>query len=130
MEDRPSHRPRGAEVAVNMDLDAAKFWFQVAQTLITAALGVYVYISNRNRVTNERISSLERDMDTRIDGHTERLARVESRLTAVPTHDDMAKLADKINRVAEDTSRMSGELKGVNDTLRLILARITDRGLK
>jgi len=74
MEDRPSHRPRGAEVAVNMDLDAAKFWFQVAQTLITAALGVYVYISNRNRVTNERISSLERDMDTRIDGHTERLA--------------------------------------------------------
>lgn len=113
-----------------MTIEEAKFWFQVAQTLITAAIGFYVYLTNRHRVTNERISSLERQMDGRLDQHAERMAHLETSIAAAPTHKDLEKVHEKLNRVAEDTSRMSGELKGVNDTLRLILARITDRGLK
>ena len=113
-----------------MTLDEAKFWFQVANTVITALIGAYVYLTNRHRVTNERITVLEREVDARLDNHTERLATMESRLASAPTHQDLEKVHEKLNRVAEDTSRMSGELKGVNDTLRLILARITDRGLK
>lgn len=112
-----------------MSLDELKFVFQIVQTLITAVIGFYVYLTNRHRVTNERISTLEREMDARLDEHTDRLARVESKIAAAPTHDDLSKVHEKLNRVAEDTSRMSGELKGVNDTLRLILSRITERGL-
>lgn len=112
-----------------MTLEEAKFWFQVMQTLITAVIGFYVYLTARHRVTNERISSLEHEMDARLDEHTDRLARVESKMASAPTHKDLERVHEKLNRVAEDTSRMSGELKGVNDTLRLILSRITERGL-
>jgi len=106
-----------------MTLDEIKFFWQVGNTLITALIGVYLYLTNRHRVTNERISALENDMDGRLDTHSDRIAEIEGRIAAMPTHNDLAKLYDKLNRVAESSSRMEGELKGINDTLRLLLAQ-------
>lgn len=98
--------------------------------VLTWGVALYMYLANKNKATNERIGDMERDIDDKFDAHAARIGSMESRLAASPTHEDLKHVHEKLNRVAEDTSRMSGELKGVNDTLRLILARITDRGLQ
>lgn len=113
-----------------MSIEEAKLWLQVAHLVITAALGLYVWAVNRHRVTNQRITDLEKSVDDRLDDHAERLVGLEVQMRAAPTHKDLAQVHEKLNRVAESSSRMEGEIKHVNDTLRLILARITEKGMR
>lgn len=113
-----------------MDLEVVKFIFTVIQTLAMAWVTFYVYISNKDKVTNARISKLETDIDTRMDGQSERIARLEEQVKGGPTHDDLGKLYEKLNRVAESNSRVEGELKAVADTLRMILNKIAEKGMQ
>ena len=64
---------------------------------------LYTYFANRNRVTNERITSLQAslqtriegmrsDMDNRMDNHGDRLARVEKDVQHAPSHDDLKRI--------------------------------------
>ena len=46
------------------------------------------------------------------------------------THEDLARIHDKINGTAQAVSAMGGKLDAMNDNLRLILTRIADRGMQ
>jgi len=71
-----------------MDLELAKFLFQVLTFLMTGGIGVYVYLSNKNKVTNDRIGKLEDDLDAKLDGHIERIVALEAKAESSLTHDD------------------------------------------
>ena len=103
-----------------MDVEALKLGFQVLQFLITGGIGIYVYMSNKNKVTNDRIGKLEDDIDSKIDGHSERIARIEARAEKAPTHDDLAKVYEKVNQVSDCVSRLEGEFSGVSRVVNLI----------
>lgn len=115
---------------MNFDYDAAKFWLAVMNFAVTLCVGLYVWSSNRHRVTNERISELEKGIDVRLDTHDTRLATLEGQVKAAPTHADLAQIHEKINTVAQCSSRMEGEIKSQSDLLRLILDKIAGRGLQ
>jgi hypothetical protein len=112
------------------DYELAKFWLSALNFIITVIVGLYVWSSNRHRVTNARISELERGIDVRLDTHDSRLATLEGQVRAAPTHTDLAEIHEKINRVAQCSSRMEGELKSQSDLLRLILDKIAGKGLQ
>lgn len=112
-----------------MDIETAKFLFQILQFLLTGGIGIYVYLTAKNRVTNERISVLENDLDTKLDSHGERIASLEASAKGAPTHNDLSAIHEKINKVGGDVREMAGALRGVNDNLQLLLKRITERGL-
>lgn len=113
-----------------VDYDAAKFWLAVMNFAVTLLVGIYVWSSNRHRVTNERIGELEKGIDVRLDAHDSRLATLEGQVRAAPTHTDLAEIHEKINRVAQCSARMEGELKSQSDLLRLILDKIAGKGLQ
>lgn len=113
-----------------VDYDAAKFWLAVMNFAVTVLVGLYVWSSNRHRVTNERISELEKGIDVRLDTHDSRLATLEGKVSAAPTHTDLAEIHEKINRVAQSSSRMEGELKSQSELLRIILDKITGARLQ
>lgn len=114
-----------------MDFEAIKLAVQIGQFLLTGGVGIYVYMSNKDKVTNTRITELERatnasiktyeqDSDTRIQtleesidkrlgDHAVRIARLEERAENAPTHDDLGELHEKINGVNEHLKTMSGE---------------------
>lgn len=74
-----------------------------------------------------------RDESTLIESVAElssRLSRVEASAAASPSHEDLRKLYERINRVAEGQSRMEGMLSGISDTQRLMLSKITERGMQ
>ena len=108
-------------------MELLKFGFQVFQFLITGGLAFYVYMSKKDTVTNERIGKLENDIDTKIDLHGERIARLEVKADKAPTHDDIGKVYDKINQVSDCVSRLEGKFEGATNTLQLIHETLMER---
>ena len=90
-----------------MDLEIFKFGFQVLQFLLTGGIGVYVYLTNKDKVTNDRISRLEDDIDTKLDVQGERIAKLEANAEKAPTHNDLASIHEKINGVSDDVANMT-----------------------
>lgn len=116
-----------------MDLDT-KFialvglGISVANFVLTWGVALYMYLANKNKVTNERIDSLEDDVtkqidklreetDQRGDDHDARINRLEVRVEEVPTHEDLSKMHEKINKVSDGVSNIGGELAGVKNLL-------------
>lgn len=103
-----------------MDLESAKLAFQVLQFLLTCGVGFYVYMSNKDKVTNDRITRLEQDIDQHLDKHAERIAKIEARAESAPSKQDIAELHNKVNEVGRCVSGLQGEFKATNRTLALI----------
>lgn len=103
-----------------MEIETLKLGFQVLQFLLTGAIGVYVYLTTKDQVTNDRISKLEDDIDGRLDSHLERIAKVEAKTDKALTHADLEDLYTKINKVDACVNRLEGEFVGATRTLNLI----------
>lgn len=112
-----------------MDLETAKFMLQVLEFVVVGSCSVYVYIANKNRVTNERITEMESGLEGKIEGHGERLAHLEAHIEQAPTHGDLGDLYGKVNAVDLKVSAQGGKLDGIDATVRMILSRITERGM-
>jgi hypothetical protein len=100
-----------------MDVLWVTFWVQLAQFLMMCGIGFYVYISNKDRVTNGRIGKLEKDLDRKLDGHIERIVAVETRSEAALTSTDLNGIHEKINKIGNDINLLSGEFSGVRNLL-------------
>lgn len=104
------------------------FFLDLAQKVVTFGIAAWLYLEKKRDTTHAQIQRLEENHDGRLDDHSRRIATLEAR--SGPTHTDIGDLHDKINQVANTSSRMEGEIKGLSDTLRLILSRITERGMQ
>ena len=132
-----------------MTLDEIKLGFDLLQTAATFGIGIWLYLEKKRDTTHTRIADLEAANDRRLDEHTKQLATLEARpvpthqqlqehaarLSALeartsPTHADIGDLHEKVNEIAVASGRMEGEMKGLSDTLRLILNRMTERSLQ
>ncbi len=100
-----------------------------ANFVLTWGVALYMYLSNKNKATNERIGKLEDDLDIKLDGHADRIAHLEGVTQKAPTHEDLGRLYEKQHETARAVSQMAGEMKGMNETLRLILAQIAQKGM-
>ena len=62
--------------------------------------------------------------------HATRLGRVDADLARVPTDEDLEKIYARINTTANDLAEVKGSLRGIDQTLRTLMSRITERGLQ
>ena len=113
-----------------MNYAALDFWWKVGITLLNGGLWLYLYLVNRNRVTNERIGNLEDKVDGRLDEHSVRLARLEQDGRHAPTHDDLKRIHNRIDETAKSVARIEGEFAGTNHTLQLIHEYLLNGGKK
>lgn len=113
-----------------MDFAHITPYLVAANIVLTWALGFYVHLTSKNKAITDRLDAMESDIKGDISGHAERMARLESHYANAPTHADLSKVYDKLNRVAESNSRMEGQLGGMADSLRLILNRVAEKGMQ
>lgn len=99
-----------------MDLELAKFLFQVLTFLVAGGTGFYVFMSNKDKVTNDRIEKLEDDIDEKFEEFGQRVATLE----AGPGRRDIGELHNKINLVSGDMRELKGKFDATNNTLSLI----------
>lgn len=76
------------------------------------------------------LSAIRKDFDKRMDAQDKDVARLSGLIERAPTHDDLGDLYEKVNTTAQDVRQMAGELKGINDNLRLILSNIAQKGMQ
>lgn len=96
-------------------------YFAAANFALTWGLAFYVHLVNKNKATTDRMERLEHDLLLRLNQHGDRLTKVESQLSNMPSHTDLGKLYDRLNDQSRDVARMAGELSQINDNLRLLL---------
>lgn len=108
-----------------MDAESVKIGLQVVNIVGTFALGVWVYLEKRSDKTNERIT----DLADKVEAVDKDVTSLKSAAVSAPNHADLAKVYESINALASTVNQLVGENRGQSDTLRLILNRITEKGL-
>ncbi len=101
------------------------------------AIGAWLYLDRKADKTNNRIDEIGNRVKE-LDGHIAdkletqggRIAHLEAHAEDAPTHADLGTLHDKINALAAQSAAQGGKLDGIDATLRLILVRITERGMR
>lgn len=101
-----------------MDIEQLKLLFNVLQFLLTGGIGFYVYMSNKNRVTNERMGKMEDDIDTRLDDHSSRLARVEETVRHLPMNKDIDGVRYMVASVGGDVKALTAEVTGLRELMK------------
>lgn len=107
-----------------------KFWFDVVQLVLTGAVGFYVFLTNRHRVTTGAIKTLEHDVDRRLDQQNERLTRVEQDIKSLPNHQDIGQVYDRLNAVHGELQKLTGTVGGLTRQLELVNDHLLNHGGK
>ena len=110
-----------------MDYEAWRFWIDIMQAALTAAIGVYVWLVSRTRVNAARIRKLEDDIDGRLDDHDQRLARIESAIVHGPKREDFGKIHARLDEVAGLVARIEGENQAMARNIDLIHQHLLER---
>ncbi len=92
-----------------MGIEEVKLALQAVNLLAVVWLG----LTARNKVTKDAL-------DTKLAAHADRLTALETSMKHGPTHDDLKRIHARLDKVCEDFSALSGELKGKGHTLDLI----------
>ena len=111
-----------------MDNETMRLAFDALQFLLWGGTSFYVYISNKNRVTNDRITTLEGDIDTRLEGQSVRVAHLEEAIKHAPTHDDLAGLHDRVTKIGRNIDLLSGKFEGAKHVLDVIHHHLMNGG--
>lgn len=112
-----------------MDTQYLALTISIANFALTWGVALYMYLANKNKVTNERINDLQQDIDGWKDDHSERIARLEVHIGAAPNHANLGSLHDKINTVGQAMSGLAGRMDGIEATLRQLTNLIMGKGL-
>lgn len=111
-------------------------WLLVISMVLHFAYTIWAYIDRRNDKTNERIAALVSEVGTL----TADLEKLKSTTETAPSHADLGRVYEAIkaqgaatnetiSKLAATVNQLVGENRGQTDTLRLILNRITEKGL-
>lgn len=123
-----------------IDYTAWRFWWDVLQTCFLAAITIYIWWVNRDRVTQSRITQLKDDTAKTVGGIRQEIGELATRLTRVeadcchmPGHDDLGKIYERINGVSAEVadvsseiSEVSGEMKAMRRSLDLITQHLME----
>lgn len=116
-----------------MSMEEAKFWmvvgFQIINALASSGLWLYVRYGDRNAEVDRKFDTLRDEFDSRMDEQDKTIAHLRGLAERAPTHSDLAQLYEKVNTTAQNVSSIAGQMQGMNDTLKLILHRIAERGM-
>lgn len=91
-------------------------YFQIIQFLVTSAIGIYVWWSNKEKVTTTRFSTLE-----------DRMTRVETKVKSMPVcgnhgrmEDNDIKLFKRFDDLHGDIRELTGGVKGLTRSVDMI----------
>ncbi len=134
-----------------MDLGSAaaqEFFLNLSNFSLTIAVGLYAFFTRRDRATHDRISAVETALvrriaeveqgnHARIDGHRARLdqlldrtARVEERISALPSAAALATVEGDVHAVRKSVEGMETQMRGLAAQLQLVNQHLLDRSAR
>ena len=83
----------------------------------------------KERALDERIRGVDEKTLSKLGEIGQRLSAVESSLEHGFGRGEAESIYERINEVAEDLAELKGEFRGVSDNLKLLVNKITEKGL-
>lgn len=112
---------------MRFDYEAARFWMGFIQLAGLVALFIYTHLTNKSKANASAINTVRGDLEQQYDHLEERVTRserrqdvFESKLDGAPTHQDLSKVYDRLNDVAEDLSGVSGQMRALSHQLSMV----------
>ncbi len=84
-----------------------RFWTDLIQGLVTAALAVSVWLRKPGEDAGRAVAELRDDVDAQLKGHAERLTEIEAHMEHMPTDEELVKLEGAIKQLDERTRGMA-----------------------
>jgi archaellum component FlaC len=109
-----------------MDYSAAKFWFDVVQTVLIAVIGLQNWLGKRHAATEADIKKLKDDMDKELKAQAERLTRVEQDLEHVPGKEDFIRLHERMDDVKDDIGDLNNEIGKIQGGFEQVSRQLND----
>lgn len=106
-----------------MNIETIQLVLTTINMIGTGAVYLYVHIQSRQRVTEDRLRRLADDIDDRLDGHGQRLAKLEQARQGEVNHDHLAELWQAFR----STQALLSEIKGKQDTFHDMLKELIRR---
>lgn len=109
---------------MNLDYDAARFWWEVVMTAGLLLNFAYQYITAKSKASKEAIDHVALtviDID-------KRLTTVESEVEHLPNHEDLGEIHEKVNTIANSMGKIEGELTALNRNFRLLFEDRLNQG--
>ena len=118
----------------------AKLAYEIGRDIFLIVVFVYTIISNRQRATKEKVSQVKDRLEATIDeqgkefgqrlqGHANRLTKLEETQRHLPGEDSIRELSGQISKLHGDMQRMSGEFsvfKELSSVVRSQVSRMDD----
>lgn len=124
-------------VEQGIDYRAWEFWLKVGQVAGYVILGIYVWLSNRQKATvaeiqavKDQVDLLEKGQAEKCSKHLQRTTALESSVQGLPTHRDLGEMYEKINGVKSTVDEISGSMKGIGFQLKLLVEHHLKEGRK
>lgn len=118
----------------DIDYSAAKFWFDMVQTIFMCLVAIYVWNNNKHRATKESITQSEERLeqklnalDVRVDEHNDRLLGVEREIHHLPNIKDIHEVHARVDQVGQGVKSMEGTVTQMNNTLQLIQQHLLEK---
>lgn len=108
-----------------MDYRALSFWYQVIQGGVTLGLALYVWIGNRQKVTQRTIDRLREETDKRISTNHDRITVLEQQVKTGPSSHQVNKLGNQITGLDGDLKALREELKGLRGSISPFTAAVS-----
>lgn len=107
-----------------MNWEAAGVYWDVAQWVVTALVGLYAWITSRQRATQAQIGELAAATDKRLTTHAERIVRIEEQMRHLPEDSEIKGLTDRVAEIHGDLKAVSAELKGLNNVTKIMQRQV------
>lgn len=98
----------------------AQVWIDVGWKIGTVI--ALVWLAIKQQVGDGR--RLIGDLDSRVDGHADRLVRVEEALKRAPSHDDLQLIHERISKGNDLTHAVQAQVAGVAGTMEVVLRKL------
>lgn len=111
-----------------LDYKALSFWLQFIQAALTGGVFLYVWLTSRQKANTTAIKEMNESLRREINKVDDRLIQVEKDIEHAPSRADFDKMSSRINGISDSVNHVEGELKQINNTLRLINEHLLNQG--
>ena len=110
-----------------MSWEVIRLIFDVIYAVVIGSCAIYVFITERKRVTEEKLDTELNAIHGTISGHDTRITRLESGVEHFPTHDDIGNVYEELRNVSGGVQLLNGEMKALRAQVELITRHMLDQ---
>lgn len=102
-------------------------WVTIGVAVANLGIAASLWLASRRKAEAEALRLLEDDLRGELKEHAHLLHQVGTTVAGTPTHKHLAELARDVKAMGAQVNQLAGQVEGMNDNLRLLLAQ-TVRG--